>query len=299
VPFDIVALRYVVLAADTSSFARAAARSGVKQATLSRRIANLEGRLGLQLFDRSTRGAVPTPAAQGFIDIARRIVGELVSLHESGRAIAAGRVGMLGLGYSTSLAAGNIRALIVDFMGRHPEVRVNGIEGNRCRLYEALHNRTIDFAVIAGELPDGEMNRRLLWAERVMAVVPESHALAGRDRIYWPDLRCERIVTTRQDPGIDLANLGIARLSEPGLRPDVETREISRENILNLVPVGGFVTLTTDSALGRSVPGVALLEIHDFGGTAVHVDYWGYWRSDNSSAVLARLLKLVADRYPV
>jgi len=62
--------------------------------------------------------------------------------------------------------------------------------------------------------------------------------------------------------------------------------------------VGGFVSMTTDTALGRSMPGVVLLEIHELGGTAIHIDYWGSWRSGNSSPALARLLKLIDIRYP-
>jgi DNA-binding transcriptional LysR family regulator len=298
VPFDIVALRYVVLAADTVSFARAAAQFGVKQATLSKRIALLEARMGLKLFERSTRGAVPTEYGLGFVDTARQLLGDLKSLHSSGRALGAGHVGMLGVGYSTSLAAGNMRALIIDYREHFPEVRLVGIEGDRCRLSQALHGRTIDFAVINGDLPDGGLAKRRLWAERVLVVLPEAHALAHKERIYWPDLRSERIITTQQDPGLDLANLAMARLSEPGWRPDVETREISRENLLALSPIGRFVSMTTDPALGRSIPGVVLREIHEHGGGMIHIDYSGYWRSDNASPALARLLELIDDRYP-
>ena len=42
-PFDIIALRYAVLAADMLSFARAAVQERVKQATLSKRIAGARG----------------------------------------------------------------------------------------------------------------------------------------------------------------------------------------------------------------------------------------------------------------
>ncbi|MBC3941111.1 LysR family transcriptional regulator [Sphingomonas albertensis] len=296
--FDIIALRYAVLTADTLSFARAAAQEGVKQATLSKRIASLESRLGLNLFERSTRGAVPTETGAGFLDVARRILFDLEALQANGRAIGAGHGGKLGIGFSTSLAAGNMRALIVDFVHDFPQLRLLNIEGDRCRLAQALHARSIDFAVISGDVPEIGLKRRAMWSERIMVMLHDEHMLAQKDRVYWSDLRAERFILPRQGSGTDLADLVRARLGEPGWQPDVETQEVSRENVANFVPIGRYVTLTTDTVLGRVLPGVVLREIHELSAHISHISYAGYWRSDNSSPALARLLKLVGDRYP-
>lgn len=47
-------LRYAVLAADSQSFARAAVIVNLKQSTLSRKVKDLEIRIGVKLFERST-----------------------------------------------------------------------------------------------------------------------------------------------------------------------------------------------------------------------------------------------------
>jgi DNA-binding transcriptional LysR family regulator len=295
--FEIKQLRYAVLAAETRSFARAAAVLRIKQATLSRRISALEKRIGITLFERSTRGAVPTEAGQSFIEHARGILADLDGLIANSHAIGSGRVGTLGLGFSTSLASGQMRALIVDFLEHHPDVRIVGIEGDRCRLSQGLHARAIDLAVISGEIPAQGLQRRALWSERVMLVLPDGHALAEKDRIYWTDLRKERFIVARQDPGLDLADLLIARLGEPGVRPDVVTHEVSRDNVINMVSVGRFLSLATETVLGRTLPGVVLREIHDNSSQA-HIDYVGYWRTDNSNPTMTQMLKLIAARYP-
>jgi DNA-binding transcriptional LysR family regulator len=298
-PSDLVAMRYAVLTTETFSFARAAAVAGVKQATLSKTIAGLEGRIGFKLFDRSTRGAIPTPVGVQWLDEGRRILADLNRLHSNGLSIGSGRSGTLSLGFSMSLAGGHMRALIRDFVGYLPELRLVGVEGDRCRLFQALQGRTVDFAVICGSLPDLGLKRRPMWSERVLVILPEAHRLVDKDRIYWPDLRNERFIFPQQDPGADLAELARARLGEPGWPADIEIHEVTRDNVANMVPIGRYVSLTTDSALGRTLPGIVLREVFDSGaGGVAHVDYTGYWRSDNHSPVLSRFLELVGDRYP-
>ena len=75
-------LRYAVMTADTQSFSRAAATLNVKQSTLSRRILQLEERLGVKLFERTTRGAEPTENGKLFIEQARRIVTDVDNLRK-------------------------------------------------------------------------------------------------------------------------------------------------------------------------------------------------------------------------
>jgi DNA-binding transcriptional LysR family regulator len=99
-------LSFALLISGLGSIARAANFLGMKQATLSRKLTALESRGGVRLFDRSTRGAVPTVSGAGFLNQARRIVADLDTLLTSSRGAASGEEGKLGIGFSTSLAAG-------------------------------------------------------------------------------------------------------------------------------------------------------------------------------------------------
>ena len=91
-------LRYAVLTADTQSFSRAAAALNVKQSTLSRRVADLEIRLGVKLFERTTRGAEPTENGRAFIEQARRIVTDVDNLKTTARAVRYGEQGRIAVG---------------------------------------------------------------------------------------------------------------------------------------------------------------------------------------------------------
>jgi len=75
-------LSFALLISDLGSIARAANILGMKQATLRRKLTTLESRVGVRLFDRSTRGAVPTVSGAGFLNQARRIVADLQGRRE-------------------------------------------------------------------------------------------------------------------------------------------------------------------------------------------------------------------------
>ncbi len=97
---EIRQLRYAVMTADTQSFSRAAAALNVKQSTLSRRVMQLEHRLGVKLFERTTRGAEPTENGRAFIEQARRIVTAVENLLTTARAVSYGEQGRVAVGYS-------------------------------------------------------------------------------------------------------------------------------------------------------------------------------------------------------
>jgi hypothetical protein len=50
--------------------------------------------------------------------------------------------------------------------------------------------------------------------ERILTAVPEGHGLAGREPVYWIDLRKETILLSRWDP--ELADPLVARATSPG-----------------------------------------------------------------------------------
>src|SRR5690606_33617506 len=119
-PIEIKQLRYAIATADTHSFSRAAAGLNVKQSTLSRRIALLEGQLGITLFERTTRGAIPTEYGDTFLEVARRIITDVDNLKTTARSIQYGEVGRIVVGFSNSLSAGHLRNMLGDFLDRFP-----------------------------------------------------------------------------------------------------------------------------------------------------------------------------------
>jgi LysR family hydrogen peroxide-inducible transcriptional activator len=83
---DLRQLRYLAAAADAESFTAGARRAFVSQPTFSQAIAALEHELGVALFDRTARGAVPTCAGTRAVELARSVLRNSEALKNVGRA---------------------------------------------------------------------------------------------------------------------------------------------------------------------------------------------------------------------
>lgn len=99
----------------------------MKQATLSRRVRDLEICLDVKLFERTTRGAEVTENGRVFIEQARRIVTEVENLQTTARNVSYGLQGRLAVGYCSSLMSGNLKLAFSEYLGRFAEVEFDGI----------------------------------------------------------------------------------------------------------------------------------------------------------------------------
>jgi DNA-binding transcriptional LysR family regulator len=290
-------LRYAVAAADHGSFRQAAEALLLQQSTLSRCVRQLEERIGVIVFERSTGGVRATQAGLDFLRMARSILEQMDTLVASAHSAGRGEAGRLAIGFYTSLSAGNLRATLIDFARRFPQVVVGMVERSRMRLTTALRNGAIDVAIVTGETPLSDSKTMSLWSERIMVALPEGHRLADGETVYWTDLRGETLLTSRHDPGTEIQELLLTKLASPGDRPKAVCHNASWGNIKSLVGAGFGVSLVTESDVGVSLAGLTYRELRDGTGPS-WVGYSAHWRADNDNPVLASFLKILEERYP-
>ncbi len=296
-PFEIRQLRYAVATADAKSFSRAATALNVKQITLSRRVQQLEDRLGVKLFDRSTRGAEITANGRTFIEQARRIVTDVDNLRTTARNVSYGLQGRIAVGYCSPLMAGNLRLAISSYLTKFVDVQFDGVEAGLEKLIHGLHSHTIDVAVAPIGLDEDGITSRRVWSERLFTVLPDDHALADKEHIYWHDLRQEVFVVPAGGLGPIFGNLIAARLTEQGKRPNIIVQDTSLESVLSMVAAKRYISIATEASQGVTWTDLCFHEIHDPTGPA-RLEYALYWRKDNDNPALQRFFKLIDERYP-
>lgn len=291
-------LRYAVAAAHYGSFRRAAEALGVEQSSLSRRIRQMEDRLGVAVFERSSSGVRLTTAGTEILRTSRHLVAGLDHMMASAKAVRRGEAGRLAVGFYTSLSAGNLRASLMEYARRFPRVEIRTVEGARASLFMCLELGTLDVAIVTGDPAIREGGGMALWSERIMIALPESHPLAAKETVYWTDLRAETFLLSQRDPGPELRDILLGKLASPGVQPKIVSQDVSRESIKGLVGAGFGVSLIFEAGIGASFAGVIYRDVQDGNGSS-RISYTAYWQRDNDNPVLARFLKLLEERYPV
>jgi DNA-binding transcriptional LysR family regulator len=294
---DLQHLRYAVAAADHGSFRRAAAALLLRQSTLSRCIRQLEERLKMTVFERSSGGVRATQAGRDFLRMARSILEQMDTLVTDAYSAGRGEAGRLMIGFYTSLSAGNLRATLVDYARRFPQIDLGMVESSRARLVTALRNGVIDIAIVTGETPLLDSKAMPLWSERTMVALPEDHRLSDNENVYWTDLRTETVLLSQYESGREVEDLLISKLVTPDDRPKLKRHDISRGIIKSLVGIGLGVSLVTESDICASFSGLVYREIRDGTGPS-RIGYSAHWREDNDNRALTSFLKLLGERYP-
>jgi DNA-binding transcriptional LysR family regulator len=294
---DLLHLRYAVAAADHGSFRRAAEALLLQQSTLSRCVRQLEERIGMIVFERSTGGVRATQAGRDFLLMAGSILEQMDMLMASARSAGRGEAGRLAIGFYTSLSVGNLPATLIDFAQRFAQIEVGLSEGSRNRLTTSLRNGAIDVAIVTGETPLFDSKIMSLWSERILVALPEGHQLAEGESVYWTDLKGETILISRHDPGPEVQELLLTKLASPGDRPKAVFHDASLGSIKSLVGAGFGISLVTESDVGANSSGLIYRELRDGTGPS-WLGYSAHWRADNDNPALASFLKMLGERYP-
>ncbi|HVR58435.1 MAG TPA: LysR family transcriptional regulator [Pseudolabrys sp.] len=289
-------LEYAIAAADHGSFRQAAEALSVKQSTLSRSIQILEHGFGVAIFERSTGGVRATSIGRHFLRTARSIVEQLETLNTVAKASGRGEAGRLVVGFCTSLTTGNLRAALLDFKGRFPQVELGTIERSTTKLVTALRNGVVDLHIATGEKPF-DCKAIPLWSERILVALPIDHPLATREVFYWTDLRNQTLLLSQYDPGTELEALLNTKLNTSRDRPRIERHDVSRGAIKSLISMGIGVSLVLESDTGANLSGITYRKLQDGTGPS-RIDFSAMWREDNENPALANFLRLLSERYP-
>ncbi len=294
---DLKHLRFAVVAADHGSFRQAAEFLSIRQSTLSRSIRSFEHLIGIPVFERGSGGIKPTRAGRSVLRMARTILEEFNTLIATARANGSGAAGRLGIGFCTSLSVGNLRATLLEFRERLPNVELATAEKSRARLSRMLRNGTLDLLIVTGDANLQDCKSLPLWSERILVTLSKDHPLSERETLYWTDLRGETVLLNRHDPGPDIENLLHSKLLSVEDRPKIESHDVSRGAIKALVSMKMGISLVLESDLGAILPSPLYRELRDGTGLS-RLSFSAFWRAENDNPALDSFLKLLRERYP-
>jgi DNA-binding transcriptional LysR family regulator len=163
------------------SFTAAARALSMPKSTVSRKVLELEERLGSRLLQRTTRKLSLTDVGRTYYDYAARIVGEVEEAERAVSRLEQAPRGLLRV--TVPLNFGFLGPIIADFLVRYPEVQLELVGTDR--VVDLVEER-FDVAVRAGALADSTLITRNLGNVRRFLVASRSY-LQKRGRPRAPE----------------------------------------------------------------------------------------------------------------
>ena len=170
-------LSMFVAVVDSGGISAAAERLGVAKSAVSRRLADLEGRLGAQLLRRTTRRLTLTDSGRAFHERAKNILADLEEAEQSVSQAHGALRGRLKVALPLAYGIRHVGPLITEFMALHPAVEFD-LDFNDRRI--DLMQEGFDLAIRVARLPDSSLiARRLAPVPSALCASPDYLARRG------------------------------------------------------------------------------------------------------------------------
>jgi len=285
--FTIRQLQFFVAVAEQGTVSRAAQSLSISQSSVTEAIKELEGDLGVELFERHPRGLNITHKGHQFLRHATKILADVSDARLTFSREAETRGGRLQLGV-TSLVAGYVLSdLLARYRRAYPAVDVSAIEDNGDYLEHLLVGGELDVAVmVISNLRDRmALQAEILEVSPYRLWLPLGHHLAGADIIGVSDLTREPLIMLTVDEIEE--NTG-KLLMALGARPHVAFRTRSVEAVRSLVATGAGIALLPDLVYRPWSLEGDRIESRDVSGSLPAVQVGMVWRRGSGLPQAAR-----------
>jgi DNA-binding transcriptional LysR family regulator len=282
-------LRILAMLAEELHFGRAADRLGMAQPQLSEIVRRIEGDAGLTIFVRRPR-VRPTPGGEVLLETARRVLAELDSGAQRARAVAAGKAGLVVLGFSPIAMLSDLPQVLRRFVSENPNVELKLVEGGSGHLQASLERGDLDLMVARETHADEAFESFRFASDEVNILMPEDHPAAAFPSVApWLFAEDEFVMFPRSgNPPYHDRLLRWAR--EVGLEINVARELESWVGAAALVGAGLGVSLGTNLLSRAAIPGVVSRPLSV---PAFDVSFWVSWSPDRLIPAAQRLIELM------
>lgn len=188
-------LRFFATLMKEGSMAAAAQQMGITPPAVSRRLAQLEHRLGVRLLHRTTRRISLTPEGDMYLQDGARILGELEALEHAVTGAQSSPRGLLRLAATLGFGRTHIAPALSAFAREYPEVEVQlHLTDRPVNLVE----QGFDAAIRFGDLPDSRLTARQLMANARVLCASPAYLDASGEPAQPSDLAAHQCIVIRE-----------------------------------------------------------------------------------------------------
>ena len=268
------------------SFAKAAQSLHLTPPAVTMQIRELEGHVGLPLFDRSGRSVTLTTAGEYMLVYARKMLATLKDAEDTAARLLKLEVGTLTIGM-VSTAKYFLPHLLAEFRREHEGIEIRLAVGNREQLVRMLHANEVDIAIMGRPPKELATRAEPFAAHPHVFVAPIGHPLAQPGRLAPQALQGQGFILREQGSGTRAAMEKF--LLQAHIEPRITMEMASNETIKQAVIAGMGLSFLSLHTLGLELDNrlIALLDVE--GAPVV--------RAWNVVHTLAKLLSPAAEAF--
>lgn len=200
--FDLITLKLFVAVVDEASITKAARKRHITGAAISKRISELESRLGVRLIERRNGAMYPTPAGKLLAQTARKLSGDLDALRVSISEHIDGARGEVRVFSGTSGIVGSLPDDLRDFSRRFPNITLQISERHSASVIEAVREGAADIGIHAPHVEANDLDTYPYHEVQLVLLVSLSHPLATRQAIWFEEAMAHEFIGMSVDSAL-------------------------------------------------------------------------------------------------
>jgi DNA-binding transcriptional LysR family regulator len=243
--------------AETLHFGRTAEAVHLSQPALSLQIRALEEEVGVRLLERNRRKTTLTAAGRAFRDAAANGVAHLDRAIRNARLAAAGKLGVLRVGFISTAGSELVPDIIRRFRQLNPEVEFSLRNILTMEQIQLLEAGALDVGFL--RLPVGEhalLEVVPVHREPFVVVVSARHELAKNKKVRLSELSGQDFVIYDRVYAPGFHDLVVGMLRQAGIVPNVRQLASEMPTLVALVAAEMGISILPASALRHKVRGV-------------------------------------------
>ena len=241
------------------SFSKAALALHLTPPAITMQIKELEGHVGLPLFDRSGRSISLTTTGEYMLVYARKILATLKDAEDATARLRKLELGTLTIGM-VSTATYFLPPMLAEFKREHPGIEVKLVVGNRSQLARLLEASEVDIAIM-GRPPQQMATRAEPFAAHPLVfIAAPGHRLAGPDSVSVADVLGAAFIIREQGSGTRAAleEFFQRKSVELSVAMEVDSNELIKQSVMAGMGIS-FLSLHTlglelDQGLLKIIP---------------------------------------------
>jgi len=257
-------IRSFLSIAETLHFGHTAELIHLSQPALSLQIRALEEEVGVRLLERNRRKTALTAAGFAFRDDAAASLSQLDQAIRRARLAANGKLGLLRIGFISTVGSEIVPNIIRQFRDLNPEVEFSLRAITTADQVQMLETGSLDIGFF--RLPIGghsALDVVTVHRERFVLVVPASHKLAKRKRVRLTELSGQNFVMYERTYAPGFHDLIFGMLRDARIVPNISQTAAEISTLISLVAAHMGLAILPASAVEHSVASVIACDIAD------------------------------------